>query len=216
KYRGPSPIQFTVLNGETEIGVTIMLMDEEVDHGPIIAQRKFPISNFQFPNGMGKPAVPELRVKLAQIGGDMLVDVIPKWVHGELQAVPQDHSQAIFTRIITKDDGRIDWNNSAEYIDRQVRAFTPWPGTFTFFKERQSSLPEPQRLLILLARETLAVNIFQKEPPGTILRLSDGNMGVVTGKGILQISTLQIEGKKPMSSKDFFLGHQSFVGLVLS
>ena len=133
KYRGPAPVPNTILNGEKETGVSIILMDEREDHGPILASREFSISNFQFSNGLGKPTAPELLQILWELGGDLAVETIPKWIGGEITPQEQDHSKATFTRKLTREDGRIDWNRPVEYIERQVRAFAPWPGAFTFW-----------------------------------------------------------------------------------
>src|SRR3989338_3685591 len=127
KYRGPSPVHTSILNGDKSTGVTIMLLDEKMDHGPILANSKFEILN-------SKPTFPELRDKLAELGADLLIKTIPQWVEGKIQAIPQDDSRATYTKIFAKEDGKIDWNRPAEEIECQMRAFTPWPGTFTVFK----------------------------------------------------------------------------------
>ena len=137
KYRGPTPVPTTILNGDTETGVTIILMDEEVDHGSLLAQREFLISNFQFLNGKGRPTTPELRKILWELGGDLLVETIPKWVAGEITPQEQDHIKAIYTKKLSREDGEIDWAKPVEYIERQVRAFNPWPGAYTFWKNQR-------------------------------------------------------------------------------
>jgi methionyl-tRNA formyltransferase len=128
KYRGASPIQTTILNGDEKTGVTIMLMDKKMDHGQILAQQELeiPITNIQFPN---------LQNKLANLGAELLIDTIPKYINGEIKPKEQDHSQATFTKIIKKEDGLIDWSKKPEEIERQIRAFNPWPSTFTFIKK---------------------------------------------------------------------------------
>ena len=130
KYRGPTPVLFTILNGDSEAGVTIIKMDEEVDHGPILAQQKFSI-------GEKKLTKSELRQILWELGGDLLVETIPKWIRGEIQPQEQDHSKATYTKKLTREDGRIDWNRPAEYRERQIRALTPWPGAFTIWKGKR-------------------------------------------------------------------------------
>ena len=137
KYRGPTPVPFAILNGETETGVTIIKMDEEVDHGPVLAMREFLISNFQFLNGKGKPTTPELLQILWEMGADLLVEILPKYIAGEITPQEQDHNKATFTKKLTREDGLIDWKQNPEYIDRQVRAYTPWPGAFTFWKGKR-------------------------------------------------------------------------------
>jgi methionyl-tRNA formyltransferase len=130
KHRGPSPVQTAILEGDTETGVTIMLMDEEIDHGPIIASTKYNLQDTRY-------AYEELHNKLADIGADLLIDTIPKWINEEIKAKEQNHGEATFTKKFSREDGRIDWNKDAEYIDRQVRAFSPWPGAFTMWKEKR-------------------------------------------------------------------------------
>lgn len=140
KYRGPTPIPTAILNGDKETGVTIIQMDEEVDHGPILASTKFSLCE-RSPEGReirnSKLTTPELSQILWELGGDLLVETIPQWVTGKIKPQEQDHSKATYTKKLTRNDGRIDWNREAEYIERQVRAFTPWPGVFTFWKGKR-------------------------------------------------------------------------------
>ena len=130
KYRGASPVQSAILNGEAETGVTIMLMDEELDHGPIIAHTKYKMQDTRY-------TYEELHDKLAEVGGDLLAETIPKWIRGEIKPEPQDHSHATYTKRIKKEDGRIDWSKPAGYIERQVRALNPWPGAFTLWEGKR-------------------------------------------------------------------------------
>jgi methionyl-tRNA formyltransferase len=125
KYRGPSPVQHAILNGDKKTGVTIMLMDEQIDHGAILAQKEMNIDPKE--TGAG------LHTKLALLGSNLLLEVIPAWLAGEIKAIPQNHSLATFTKILKRDDGLIDWDKSPEEIERKIRAFTPWPGAYTFF-----------------------------------------------------------------------------------
>jgi len=182
KYRGPSPVPATILNGDKETGVSIIQMDEEVDHGPVLASREFSISNFQFSNGLGKPTTPELLQVLWEIGGDLLVETIPKWIQGDIVAKEQDHSKATYTEKLSREDGKIDWNKPIEYIERQVQAYYPWPGAYTFWKEK--------RVKILKAH-------LEKDPPA-------GEAGK------LVIDELQLEGKTPTTLHEFLLGHKDF------
>ena len=130
KYRGPAPVPTTILNGEKETGATVILMDEQADHGPILASTKFEIRN-------SKLTTPELSKALWELGGDLLVETIPKWIRGEIIPQEQDHDKATYTKKLRREDGRIDWNQSSEYTERQIRAFTPWPGAFTFWKGKR-------------------------------------------------------------------------------
>jgi len=133
KYRGPSPIQTTILKGDKKTGVTIILMDEKIDHGPILDQREFLISN-------KKIAYLELSQKLAELGVKLLIQTIPKWVNNEIKAKTQDRSKATYTKILKREDGKIDWSKPNQEIERQIRAFNPWPGTFTFIKHKNKTL----------------------------------------------------------------------------
>lgn len=129
KYRGPSPIQSFILNGEKETGVTIMLTDEQMDHGPILAQQELEISNLTYK---------KLEEKLAELGGKLLIETIPKWLKAEIKPQEQDHSKATFTKKITKEDGLTDLKNEpAEIIERKIRAFTPWPGVYFFINGKR-------------------------------------------------------------------------------
>jgi len=142
KFRGPSPIQAFILSGEKKTGVTIMLMDDKIDHGQILLQKefearstKFEIRNkFQIQNSENlKLNAKQLEEKLAELGGQMLVDTIPKWISGEIKAVEQDHSQATFTKKINKEDGLVDLEkDNPEIIYRKFLAFQPWPGVYYF------------------------------------------------------------------------------------
>jgi methionyl-tRNA formyltransferase len=126
KYRGASPIQTAILNGDEKTGVTIMLMDEKMDHGPILASREYPMTNDQYP---------KIHNDLARLGADLLIETIPKYINKEIKAKEQDHTKATFTKIIKKEDGQADWSKTPQEIERQIRAFSPWPSTFTFVKK---------------------------------------------------------------------------------
>ena len=132
KYRGPSPIQTTILNGDKETGITIILMDEKIDHGKIISSSSFLISK--------KCTYPELCQKLASLGVKLLVETIPKWINNEIEPKSQDESKAIYTKILKREDGKIDWSKPAQETEKQIRAFNPWPGTFTFIKHKNKTL----------------------------------------------------------------------------
>jgi len=170
KYRGPSPIQTTILNGDKETGVTIILMDKKIDHGPIISNSKFKIQNSKF-------TYEELLKKLANLGAKLLIETIPKWINGEIKPKTQAESKATYTKILKKEDGKIDWKKSAEEIERQVRAFYPWPGSFTFIKKNN---------------KVIRVKILEAE---------------VSKSNQLIIKKVQPEGKKPMGFEEFKRGY---------
>ncbi|PIR72090.1 MAG: methionyl-tRNA formyltransferase [Candidatus Nealsonbacteria bacterium CG10_big_fil_rev_8_21_14_0_10_36_24] len=180
KYRGPSPIQTAILNGDEETGVTIILMDEKIDHGPILAKREleFSISNFQFS---------KLHDKLAELGVKLLLETIAKWINGEIKPKPQNESKATYTKIIKKDDGKINWSRPTTEIEKQIRAFNPWPGTFTFIKK--NNLPS---LKLRRASKIIRVKILEAE---------------VSKSNQLIIKKIQPEGKKPMTFEEFKRGY---------
>lgn len=151
KYRGATPIQAAILNGDEETGVTIMLMDEQMDHGPILAQRKTTIGKNE--------TAGQLHERLAILGAELLIDTIPDWAAGRIKLIQQDHKIATYTKILTRENGKINWHKSAEEIERQIRAFDPWPGTYTLHQEK--------RLKILKAKlENGKLRIEQVQPEG--------------------------------------------------
>jgi len=131
KHRGASPIQSSILSGDKELGVTIMLLDEDLDHGPILTTEKLPAS--------GSLNCEEAEGKLARLGGELLVKNTPLWVRGEIEAKEQVHNEATFTKKIKKEDALIDWNDTPEKTERKIRAFYPWPGAH-FFLDKEASL----------------------------------------------------------------------------
>ncbi len=205
KYRGPSPIQYAILKGEKETGASIILMDEKIDHGPVIASIKLQIQN---------ETCEQLSIKLAKLGTELLIDVIPKWIKGSIECRPQDESKVTHTKIIKKEDGKIDWKNSAQEIERKVRAFYPWPGAFAFFEEENS--PKGIKMLKILEAEVLKQT--EKGPfgvPGKVYIASNEKIAVQAGKDFLIIKKLQLQGKSPTTSEDFLRGHVDFIGKIL-
>jgi len=196
KHRGATPIQTTILKGDTETGVTLMLTDAEMDHGPIIAQERFALS--------GTETSAALHDALAQLGARMLTDMFPKWFAGTITPHEQEHERATYTKALTREDGRVDWNGSAVEIERMVRAFDPWPGTFTV-------LPDGKRLKILEAK---VVNGPDAEP-GTLS--AQNQLPVVrTADSWLALHRVQPEGKKPMNGKAFLSGYGALLEKQLS
>ena len=123
KYRGPSPIQTAILNNDKTTGITIMLMDEKMDHGPIISQIEIKINdqfNYQ-----------TLEKKLSQEAADLLIKTLPQYFQNKIKPKPQKEEKASYTKILTRQDGKINWQQTAQEIERKIRAFYPWPGTWT-------------------------------------------------------------------------------------
>jgi methionyl-tRNA formyltransferase len=186
KYRGASPIQSAILNGETETGVTIMKMDANLDSGEILSQRKIPI--------LPEDDSQTLHDKLAKLGADLLAETIPDFVAGKIPPQPQNNSEATYTTKIKKEDGKIDWNLSAQEILNRLRAFTPWPGAFTFL----------DRKLLKIWKMEIAEGSGKA---GKILSAEKNGIVVACGKNALQILELQLEGGRRMSAQEFLAGH---------
>jgi len=201
KYRGVSPISEAILQGDTETGVTIMLIDAGVDTGPTLLQRTLPISE--------DDTTGSLTIKLAALGASALLEALPLWVQGKITPQPQDEQLASYTRILHKEDGKIDWNRPADVLARTVRAFTPWPGAYTNWGNK---------LLKIISAHTIQSDTGSEARAGTVsLRKENGlqTLAVATGKGLLIIEKLQLEGKKVMSADEFLRGYSHIVGEVL-
>ena len=194
RYRGPSPVVSAILNGEEETGVTIMKLDEGMDSGPLLAQARLPIAE--------RETGPDLTRRLFDLGADLLVQNLPGWSSGSIQASPQVESQATFTTLVKKEDGEIDWTHDAERIARMVRAYQPWPGTFTHW--------DGKLLKILDAKW-----VDGATSPGHVVGLDGSGIGIGTGDGLLAVDKLQIQDKRPSDAQDFVRGYPAFVGSAL-
>ncbi len=210
QYRGPSPIQTAILNGDKKTGVTIVLMDEKMDRGPILNQRFLDIEI--------KETSETLLVKSANLGARLLMETIPKWIKKMIKPVPQDESQATYSRILHKDDGQINWKRTADRLEKEIRAYFPWPGSYTFWKKKsgQSIKIDILKARILKSTETVGY------PLGKTLVVPQNEIGVQCGAGpigrtgdFLVIEKMKMEGKKEMTSEDFLMGHPDFIGTIL-
>lgn len=188
KYRGASPIQAALMAGEQTSGVTIMIMDALVDHGPILAQQ----SLFITPDD----TFTSLAQKMATEGSALLLNTLPKYVQGEIVPQTQDHGQATFTKLLSKEDGRIDFSKSAEVIYNLFRGLTPWPGIWCLWDNKRLKL-----LAIHPTKKTL--------PPGEVL-IEDKHIYIGCGENSIEILELQLEGKNPMSAEVFANGYKNF------
>jgi len=200
RYRGASPISAAILAGEDLTGVSVMLMNEAMDAGPLLASAKRTIS----PNDTTE----SLTKALSELGAELLVTILPRWLDGALMPEPQDNAQANYCRPLRRDDGRIDWRVHAVHLARQVRAMFPWPGTYTYWGKRQ--------LKVLAAHaEDSGPAVPDGHVPGTVVEEKSG-LAIVCGEGMLVIDRLQLEGKRGMDSSDFLRGQRSIVGTQLS
>lgn len=200
--RGPSPIQSAILNGDKKTGVTIMKMTAELDAGPILLQKEIEMT--------GREDFRELHDKLAELGAELLNEAIFKIFSGKISLQPQDDSKASYTRILKKEDGKIDWQKPAQVLERQVRAFSVWPGSYTIFNDGTRS----RKIKILEARVYKSPD-ENKYPIGKVLIVPQNEIGVQCGKDFLVVKRLQMEGKKESNSEDFLRGYANFVGTIL-
>lgn len=205
KYRGPSPIQYAIFNGDKKTGVTIMLINDEMDKGDILVQKEHELS--------GKETYEDLFPLLTSLGADLLVETIPKWVKGEIEPVKQDDSKAVYSKILTRYDGKIDWKNDAERIERQVRAFNPWPGAYTFLNFRGSK--EERMLKVLEGGVLKQTEHGPFGPPGKTYVASNGNIAVQTGKDFFIIKKFQMDGGNPITSGEYLKKNLDLIGLTL-
>lgn len=203
RWRGPTPIQATILSGDSVTGVTIIHMDEQMDHGPIIAKREFPLGERAW-------TAPALSDVLTDLGVELFSEILESWVSGRVTPELQNHEAATYSRILKKEDGRVDWSKPAVEIERTVRAFQPWPGAYTFWQQADKRV----RLAIEGARCKVQGASEQNTPAGTVLAMN-GTFAVVTGEGLLVIERLRPEGGRSMSGQAFLRGHPNLIGAVL-
>ncbi len=187
KYRGASPIQSVILDGEKETGITIMQMDAGIDTGDILYTISVEIEP--------KDTFETLHDKLMLLGGDAIVEALEIIEDGALVPQKQDDSKSSHVKMITKDMGNIDFCKSAGEVDRLVRGLNPWPSAYTFYKGKQMKIWDVD----ILEEETNAA-------PGEVVEVTKNEIKVACGQGVLAIKELQLEGKKRMSAHDFLLG----------
>lgn len=196
KFRGAGPIQWAVITGETETGITTMLMDEGMDTGAMLLQEKMPI--------LPDDTAGSLAIRLADVGGRLLVETIRQLKAGTLEPIPQDHSQATLAPMLKKEDGMIDWTRSAEEIERRIRGMSPWPGAFTFAGE--------ERWTIWRAS---VKEMSEGTPPGHVLSTGKEGVAVATGQGALLITELQPANSRRMATAQYLAGHKIPPGMRL-
>ncbi len=187
KWRGAAPIQYAIRAGDEETGVTIMKIDIGLDSGPMLAKRAIPITR--------QDTASTMHDKLAELGADLLLDVLPDYLMGGITPKPQPEDGVTFAPTLRKTEGEIDWSQSAAEIDRLVRAFDPWPGTYTFY--------EGKRLNILSGSPL--PNVSHKALHGTLIRHHD-QYAVATGSGIYLLRNIKPAGKKAMTATAFAKG----------
>ena len=195
RYRGAAPINWAIVRGETETGNTIMQMDEGMDTGAILLQERLPIDP--------KDTAGTLTEKLSIQGAKLITTVLLLIASGKLLPTEQDSSQATLAPLLKKEYGRIDWQRAAQQIHNSVRGMNPWPGAYTMLENK----------IVKLIETAVADGIAE---PGQLLE-KDGNALLAgTGSGLLQLLTIQPEGKKPMAAAEFLRGHRGVAGKMFS
>lgn len=198
RHRGASPIQAAILAGETTTGITIIQMDAGMDTGPILAQATLEIAPTENAATLGE--------KLARLGGETLVQTLPAWLAGQITPQPQDDTQATYCRPLRKEDGRLDWQQPAEALERQVRAMYPWPGAYTTFAGH----------LLKVLTASVGPAGLPAGPAGRVIPLPGPAAAVCTGAGHLILHTVQLEGRRPLPIAAFLAGQRTFLGTILS
>jgi len=195
KYRGAGPIQWAVINGERETGITTMLMDEGMDTGAILLQEPVPIA--------ADDTAGSLSVKLAAVGGRLLLETLRRLKEGRLTPCPQDSSQASMAPLLKKEDGLLDWSLPAAAIVNRVRGLSPWPGAYTYLGADRWIVWKAQAL----DRSAPAVL------PGTIVEAAKEGLSVATGSSALRVTEVQPANSRRMSVAQYLAGHTLEPGL---
>jgi methionyl-tRNA formyltransferase len=198
RWRGAAPVAAAIRAGDTETGVTLMLMEAGLDTGPMIAHRTVPITP--------QHTAGTLTAELAELGAVLLLETLPSWFAGDIEPQPQDNSQATLAPRLKKEQGAINWAQSAVEIERQVRAFDPWPGTFT---------TGPRGPFKVLAVEVMSEVIDPPQAePGLVFK-QQGRVYVTTGQGVVRLVTVQPAGKKEMAAEAMLNGQPELLGAQL-
>ena len=199
RHRGAAPIPATILGGDRETGVTLIRMDAGLDTGPIVAQRRIPLT--------GREVAPELEQRLAEVGADLLAGNLSEWLAGRIEPRPQPPEGATLTRPLRREHGRLDPSLGAARLERQIRALQPWPGSFVEL---------PTGRLIVWHAEPLALEGLPALPPGGVLPgtlLPDnGGLALAVGDGALRLGRVQPAGGRIMTAAELRRGRPALVG----
>ncbi|MFA6428035.1 MAG: methionyl-tRNA formyltransferase [Candidatus Buchananbacteria bacterium] len=192
KYRGPSPIATAILNGETKTGLTIMLLDQQMDHGPILAQQQIALDQTETQESLTK--------NLAELGAQLLLKTLPQYLDQKIIPQVQADDQATLCKIIKKTAGLIDWSKPAQVINQQIRALHPWPGTyFTAQKASQTIRIKIMPPIKILDQQT-------NQLPGTFFK-HHNSLAIACGQNAVLVEKIQPEGKKILTAAEFIAGY---------
>lgn len=201
EWRGADPITFSILSGQKTTGVSLMLVDEGLDTGPLIAQSAYNIKSDE--------TMPSLTAQLIKLSDLMIRQVLPRYILGDVIPKPQDvetiasSKTPSYSRKLTKSDGLINWTKPAEIIEREIRAYQPWPRSYTKFGD----------LVIVITKAHVVKNKRSTAKPGDIeINKSEGSLSICTGDGLLQVDMLQPQGRNEMSSAAFINGYSNIIG----
>lgn len=200
RHRGPSPMQWAIAEGDANTGVTIMVLDEGMDTGPLLAFVNIGIDSDE--------TYATLARKAQEQGAPLLVETLKRYVAGEIIPVPQDDAKATLTRLLEREDGRIDWTKPTDVIERRARAYQPWPGTWTVWNRNGEEL----RLKIARLQP---VDFRSDLPPGTV-SIKNNRLFADCSDGTMELLEVQPEGKPSMAASAFLGGYSDIDGAVLA
>jgi len=187
RFRGAAPIQWAIASGDEKTGVCLMEMDEGLDTGAVISRRELPI--------LPTDTSASMHEKLSALGGELIRQDLPRWLRGELRATPQPSEGVVLAPIINKEDGQLDFGKSAAELERRLRAFTPWPGAFTYLEGKLLKVHKAQ------VKDG-------KGAPGEVLSAGPQGLEVACGAGSLVLLEVQLEGKRAMAAAEFLAGRK--------
>jgi methionyl-tRNA formyltransferase len=198
KYRGASPIQRAILNGDKKTGISIIIMNEFLDKGDIISVKEVKIEP--------EDDAVKLSARLSKCAAELVLRTIDKIEAGSTKPVSQDESQAIYAPKLVKEDGLINWNSSAGDIINKIRACRPWPSAYTYFGKK---------LLKILDAEKVSTPLAAKASPGEVIFSSKDELLIASKDSGIRIKALQLEGKRPLNIDEFLRGHDINCGIKL-
>ena len=200
RFRGASPVAAAILAGDDFTGVSILLVSAALDSGPVLTRAQIPVS--------AQDTTDSLTSKLSRVGARVLLDTLVYWLRGELSPRPQNEAGATSCSLVTREEGEVDWHLRAVDIWRQVRAFHPWPGSYTNWRGKQLKILEAVPLPGEGSLEVGEVVALTRKESGIAF-------GINTGDGVLGVLRVQMEGKRGVSSAEFLRGQRQFIGAIL-